>query len=104
MLRLDHQPGPENVTIADSFWGPGASDHCMAHLFQRHGFIGRKIILTGLVMLWGVRLFLHLHARNAGNSEDPRYAAWRENTAPTSGSSACSRCFWCRPCFSGSSL
>ena len=72
----------KNVTIADSFWGPGFVIIAWLTFFNANGFIGRKIILTGLVTLWGVRLFLHLHARNAGNSEDPRYAAWREKHGP----------------------
>lgn len=67
-----------NVTIADSFWGPGFVLIAWLTFFNAHGFIGRKIILTALVTLWGLRLFLHLHARNTGKSEDPRYAAWRE--------------------------
>jgi steroid 5-alpha reductase family enzyme len=68
----------KNVTIADSFWGLGFVLIAWLGFFNAHGFIGRKIILTTLVTLWGLRLFLHLHTRNAGKGEDPRYAAWRE--------------------------
>jgi steroid 5-alpha reductase family enzyme len=71
-----------NVTIADSFWGLGFVLIAWLTFFNTEGFIGRKIVLTALVTLWGLRLFLHLHARNAGKSEDSRYAAWREKHGP----------------------
>jgi len=68
----------KNVTIADSFWGPGFVLIAWLTFFNTHGFFWRKIILTTLVTLWGLRLFFHLHGRNAGKGEDPRYGAWRE--------------------------
>ncbi len=68
----------ENVTIADSFWGIGFVIIAWLTFFAADGFIGRKVIITLLVTLWGVRLCIHLSIRNRGKGEDPRYAAWRE--------------------------
>ena len=68
----------KNVTVADSLWGPGFVLIAWLTFFNSHGYMGRKVILTTLVTLWGLRLFFHLHARNTGKDEDPRYAAWRE--------------------------
>jgi len=37
-----------------------------------------QIIITGLVSVWGLRLFYHIMKRNLGKPEDFRYAKWRE--------------------------
>ncbi|MGM0451801.1 MAG: DUF1295 domain-containing protein [Thermodesulfobacteriota bacterium] len=68
----------ENVTIADSFWGIGFVIIAWLTFFAADGFIGRKVIITLIVTLWGLRLCVHLSLRNRGKGEDPRYAAWRE--------------------------
>lgn len=67
-----------NVTIADSLWGPGFMLIAWLSFFGGNGFQGRKILLTLLVTLWGLRLFIHLSIRNRGKGEDPRYKAWRD--------------------------
>jgi steroid 5-alpha reductase family enzyme len=60
-----------NVTIADSFWGLGFVLIAWLTFFNTEGFLPRKLILCFLVTLWGLRLFVHLTARNIGKSEDP---------------------------------
>lgn len=72
-----------NVTIADSFWGLGFVLIAWLTFFNSDGFMVRKIILALLVTCWGLRLFIHLHSRNRGKGEDPRYAAWREKHGPS---------------------
>jgi steroid 5-alpha reductase family enzyme len=67
-----------NVTIADSLWGLGFVLIAWLTFFNSDGFIVRKTILVLLVSLWGLRLFIHLNARNRGKGEDPRYAQWRK--------------------------
>lgn len=38
----------------------------------------RGLLVCALVSVWGVRLAWHIHARNRGKGEDPRYLAWRQ--------------------------
>ncbi|MFC7496367.1 MULTISPECIES: DUF1295 domain-containing protein [unclassified Nocardioides] len=42
----------------------------------------RSWLLVALVAIWGGRLSWHMHRRNAGHGEDPRYAAMLEGTSP----------------------
>ncbi len=67
-----------NVTIADSLWGLGFILTAWITFFQSEGFPARKILLTALVTLWGLRLFIHITKRNRGKGEDPRYTEWRK--------------------------
>jgi len=68
----------KNVTIADSLWGLGFILIAWLTFFRADGFLGRKIMITVLVTLWGLRLFIHLSLRNRGKGEDPRYGQWRK--------------------------
>lgn len=67
-----------NVTIADSLWGVGFILIAWITFFNTEGFIYRKILITALVTLWGLRLFIHITKRNRGKGEDPRYTEWRK--------------------------
>lgn len=67
-----------NVTIADSLWGIGFVLIAWITFFNAEGFIYRKILITTLVTLWGLRLFIHITKRNRGKGEDPRYTEWRK--------------------------
>lgn len=69
-----------NVTIVDSLWGLGFVLIAWLTFSMAEGYYGRKILITLLVTLWGLRLSLHLAWRNWGHGEDPRYAAWREKS------------------------
>ncbi len=69
-----------NVTIVDSLWGLGFVLIAWLTFFMAEGFGGRKVLITTLVSLWGLRLFLHLSWRNWGHGEDPRYGSWREES------------------------
>lgn len=64
--------------IADVMWGPGiAIVGATAFLLQsEHTFT--MYILLALVIVWAVRLALHIGSRNLKKKEDRRYAAWRE--------------------------
>jgi len=42
----------------------------------------RSWLLAALVTVWGVRLSWHMHRRNAGHGEDPRYAEMLAGTTP----------------------
>jgi steroid 5-alpha reductase family enzyme len=69
-----------NVTIVDSLWGLGFVLIAWITCSLSDGFYGRKVLITALVSLWGLRLFLHLSWRNWGHGEDPRYGSWRKES------------------------
>ncbi len=73
----------KNSSIVDIFWGAGfVIVAWVAFALTPDGFTPRKILIGALVTLWGVRLSLHILARNAGKPEDFRYQKWRaENGA-----------------------
>lgn len=64
--------------IADVAWGPGFIVASGAALAAGGVYSWRSLLLGALIVLWGVRLSFHIHARNAGRGEDPRYRQWRE--------------------------
>lgn len=68
--------------IADIGWGIG---FCIVALFaHRYGMLTlgvgniRSCVVIILVLIWGIRLAVHIYARNRHKTEDPRYAKWRE--------------------------
>ncbi len=62
--------------VADTAWGLG-----FVLLAWTGFFLGesstRGLVACLLVSVWGLRLAWHIHRRNRGRSEDPRYQAWR---------------------------
>ena len=64
--------------IADVAWGLGFILVAAASLVSAGVYSARGLLVSGLVLVWGVRLALHIHSRNRGRGEDPRYRKWRE--------------------------
>lgn len=64
--------------IADVAWGPGFILTAAVSMVTSGIYSPRGLLLCSLVLIWGVRLALHIHIRNRGQGEDPRYRAWRE--------------------------
>jgi steroid 5-alpha reductase family enzyme len=64
--------------IADVAWGVGFILVAAVSLGTGGLYTSRGLLVSGLVLVWGVRLALHIHARNRGKGEDPRYRKWRE--------------------------
>ncbi|MFZ3301731.1 MAG: DUF1295 domain-containing protein [Microgenomates group bacterium] len=64
--------------IADSAWGLGFIVLAIFNLVSSGDFQRTKIILTTLVILWGLRLMGYITLRNWGKNEDFRYKEWRE--------------------------
>ena len=66
-----------NFGLIDSIWGLGfiliALTGCILHHFNDW----RENLVGLLVLIWGLRLSLYLHSRNAGKPEDYRYAQMR---------------------------
>ena len=68
----------KNAGIADVFWGVGFVLAAWVSAFAGDGWIGRKVLMTTLTTVWGIRLSVHILLRNRGKGEDPRYQTFRE--------------------------
>jgi len=67
----------KDASIVDVVWGLGfllIAGVCYA---TTGGYAGRKILITALAAVWGLRLALHIFLRNKGKGEDYRYQAMR---------------------------
>jgi steroid 5-alpha reductase family enzyme len=67
----------EDAGIIDVFWGLGFVLVAWLSALTGDGWIGRKVLVTALTSLWGLRLSIHIFMRNRGRGEDPRYQAFR---------------------------
>lgn len=63
-------------SVADIAWGLGFVLVAVA-TFIRRGSLFLPLLVTGLVVVWGARLAVHIFLRNRGRGEDPRYGGWR---------------------------
>jgi steroid 5-alpha reductase family enzyme len=64
-------------SVADIAWGLGfVLVAACSFLFWRTA-LSLPLLATSLVAVWGLRLSIHILARNRRKGEDPRYAAWR---------------------------
>ena len=67
--------------IADIGWGLGFSLLVLISFysnFKAEGLNLRSFLVTGLVVIWGLRLSSHIYFRNRSKEEDYRYKKWRE--------------------------
>jgi steroid 5-alpha reductase family enzyme len=64
--------------IADVAWGLGFILVAVVSLIAGGVYSTRGLLVSGLVLIWGLRLALHIHSRNHGRGEDPRYRKWRD--------------------------
>ncbi len=69
----------KNAGIVDIFWGPG---FIVVGAFYGFTVPGgptvRGLAVLALVIVWALRLALHIGLRNAGAGEDFRYRKWRD--------------------------
>jgi steroid 5-alpha reductase family enzyme len=68
-----------DASVVDPFWGPGFVLIAVTAYLVGSGFEPRRLLITGMVAIWGLRLGLHLLARNLHEGEDRRYRAMREH-------------------------
>jgi steroid 5-alpha reductase family enzyme len=66
-----------DVSIVDIYWGLGFAQIAIVACALGGGYPWRKLLITGLTVLWGARLAGYLFWRNAGHGEDRRYQAMR---------------------------
>jgi steroid 5-alpha reductase family enzyme len=64
-------------SLADVAWGPGFVLVAAVSLALGRGLSSRKLLVSGLVLLWALRLAAAVLGRNLKKGEDERYAAWR---------------------------
>ncbi|MBX9852061.1 MAG: DUF1295 domain-containing protein [Cytophagaceae bacterium] len=67
-----------NAGIVDIVWAISFPIFAIFYFFISDGFIFRKQIFLGMVLLWGLCLGLYLFIRNTGKHEDVRYSKLRE--------------------------
>ncbi len=68
-----------NASIVDIFWGAGFVVVNMFYVFHHEKMEPRNILVSVLVLIWGLRLTLYLAYRNIGKGEDYRYQEFRKN-------------------------
>lgn len=64
-------------SLADTAWGLGFVLLAGLTFVRAHEPAPRRVLVTSLVLVWGLRLAVHVFARNRKKGEDFRYAAWR---------------------------
>ena len=68
----------KNASIVDIFWGAGFAVIALVTFALTDGYRPRKLLITSLALIWGVRLAIYIGWRNAGKGEDFRYQAMRK--------------------------
>lgn len=68
----------KDSSIVDIFWGTGFAIITVMYFLLTDGYETRRVIVLALVIIWGLRLSLHIGSRNMGKGEDFRYQKWRE--------------------------
>jgi len=68
-----------NNSIVDIGWGFGFILVVAALFIRRPEPYPAKLLMTALILVWGLRLSAHIFLRNAGKPEDFRYARMRRD-------------------------
>jgi steroid 5-alpha reductase family enzyme len=69
--------------VADIAWGPGFIVVAFTGLIIASNFSHRSLIVSSLILIWGLRLASHIGNRHVGKPEDARYAKWRKEWGKT---------------------
>jgi steroid 5-alpha reductase family enzyme len=64
--------------VADIAWGGGFICAALTAFLIKGETGARATLVFLLVIIWGLRLMVHISIRNRGKPEDHRYKAWRE--------------------------
>ena len=71
-----------NASIVDIFWGAGFAAIAIITFINAAGYHNRKLLITSMAVIWGLRLAVHIGWRNHGKGEDFRYQAMRKRIGP----------------------
>ncbi|WP_033292338.1 DUF1295 domain-containing protein [Amycolatopsis jejuensis] len=69
----------------DTFWGLGFALVAVVAFPFGTGPLPLRLVTAALTVIWGVRLAVHLHLRNHGKPEDPRYQRMLDRAGPNPG-------------------
>jgi steroid 5-alpha reductase family enzyme len=72
----------KNASIVDPLWGSIYVVAAVVYFLTTEGYEPRKLIVAGLVAIWGIRLTIYLLLRSIGKGEDFRYQNFRKNYGP----------------------
>jgi steroid 5-alpha reductase family enzyme len=67
----------KDASIVDTFWGLGFVVIAAVCYATTSGYHQRKVLVTSLAAVWGIRLASHIFLRNKDKGEDFRYKAMR---------------------------
>jgi steroid 5-alpha reductase family enzyme len=67
----------KNNSIVDIGWGMGFIVTTVSLIVITGNLNLRTIMISVMILIWGIRLTIHIYQRNKGKPEDFRYAAWR---------------------------
>ncbi|KRF16480.1 hypothetical protein ASG90_09275 [Nocardioides sp. Soil797] len=76
---IGHRLG--KVSVVDTAWGLGFVLVALVAAVLGDGSASRRWLLFALIAVWGLRLARHMHRRNHGKGEDPRYAQMLEGAS-----------------------
>lgn len=68
----------KNNSIVDIGWGLGFIATALILLFEKGQFNNYNFVFISMILIWGLRLALHIFLRARGKGEDFRYAQWRK--------------------------
>jgi len=68
----------KNNSIVDIGWGLGFVFTTLVLIFSSEKIIPPMLVMSLMILLWGVRLSFYIYMRNLGKPEDFRYANWRK--------------------------
>jgi steroid 5-alpha reductase family enzyme len=71
------------VSIVDIAWGAAGALIALNTFLLADGDLARRFLVTGMTVIWGGRLALHIGLRKEGKGEDFRYAAMRADHPET---------------------
>jgi len=69
----------KKTDLVDIGWGLGYIIIAFVSLFSQEFLTDRMILVFFLVLIWGIRLSLHIYSRNKGKEEDYRYQQFKED-------------------------
>jgi steroid 5-alpha reductase family enzyme len=73
----------DDYSIVDVAWGLGFVNITIVSIYFNGAFNPQRIVFSGLILLWGIRLAGYLYARNATVGEDYRYQEMRKGWGST---------------------